>query len=73
MEYNKGNISTLVSWFVVLITPILVKYGITIGQAELTSFIMALIDIIACIYSSKHPNTFGWLGNAPEPEEEAEA
>ena len=62
-----GNISTFATWIYILISPILVRYGIQIDETLVTTFITALIGIIIAVWSSKNPNTLSWLGNAPTP------
>lgn len=63
MEFTQGNISTLAVWLYVLISPLLVKYGINIDETTFTTFFIALVGIILAIWSSYNPNTFQFLGN----------
>lgn len=65
MEYNTGNISTIATWIAVLIAPFLVQYGVQVDQSTLITFFTAFITILIAIWSSRNPNTFAFLGNAP--------
>lgn len=58
-----GNISTIANWISILLYPIVLKYGIDIGQEILTTFIYTLIVIIIAVFSSYNPNSFDFLGN----------
>ena len=72
-QMNIGNISTIASWISILLYPIVLKYGIDIDQAVLTTFIYNLIVIIIAVWSSYNPNSFKFLGNdTPEPKIESE-
>lgn len=62
---NIGNISTVATWFGILLYPVIVKYGIDIDQETVTTFIYTLIVIVIAIWSSYNPNTFGFLKNRP--------
>ena len=63
MENLQGNISTIATWLGILITPIIINYGIDIDQATLTTFIYTGILIIIAVWSSYNPNTFKFLQN----------
>ena len=63
MENLQGNISTIATWLAILITPIIINYGIDIDQATLTTFIYTGILIIIAVWSSYNPNTFKFLQN----------
>ena len=65
-EMNIGNISTIASWISILLYPIVLKYGIDIDQAILTTFIYNLIVIMIAIWSSYNPNNFKFLKNVKE-------
>ena len=71
-EINIGNISTLATWISILLYPIVIKYGIDIDQATLTTFIYTLIVIAIAIFSSYNPNTLKCLKNYVEPANENE-
>ena len=71
-QMNIGNISTIASWISILLYPIVLKYGIDIDQAVLTTFIYNLIVIIIAVWSSYNPNSFKFLGNAEETKVETE-
>ena len=63
MENLQGNISTIATWLAILITPIIINYGIDIDQATLTTFIYTGILIIIAVWFSYNPNTFKFLQN----------
>ena len=63
MENLQGNISTIATWLAILITPIIINYGIDIDQTTLTTFIYTGILIIIAVWSSYNPNTFKFLQN----------
>lgn len=63
MEYNTGNISTIATWVAIIIMPHLIKYGISIDQTTLITFLTSFITILIAIWSSCNPNTFKFLGN----------
>ena len=54
-----------------LISPILIKYGIDIKQEIFVSAMVAIIGLIGAIYSAKNPNKIAALGNAPGDEDGA--
>ena len=66
--FKKENISTIAVWVYMIISPILVKYGIDIDQATFTAFFVALFGIILAIWSSRNPNDLEVLGNGATPE-----
>lgn len=65
-QMNIGNISTIATWISILLYPIVLKYGIDIDQAILTTFIYNLIVIMIAIWSSYNPNNFKFLKNFKE-------
>ena len=68
MEIN--NISTYATWtaVIILILQAICKYyNINIGENDLTIIANAIITLAIAIWSSYHPNTIQWLGNAPTP------
>lgn len=65
-QMNIGNISTIATWISILLYPIIVKYGIEIDQAILTTFIYNLIVIMIAVWSSYNPNSFKFLKNFEE-------
>jgi len=67
-ELTKGNITTIATWLAILLTIILTQLGIEIDQGMLVSFCSGLITLCIAIYSSKHPNTFEFLGNQDDTE-----
>lgn len=69
MEFDKNNLSTIFVFIYMLISPILIKYGIDIKQEIFVSAMVAIIGLIGAIYSAKNPNTIQALGNGPEDED----
>lgn len=65
METN--NISTIATFAAIIITTILAYFGYTVDQAQLATVLMSVITLIIAIWSSKNPNTLGFLGNEPTP------
>lgn len=65
METN--NISTIATFAAIIITTILAYFGYTVNQAQLATVLMSVITLIIAIWSSKNPNTLGFLGNEPTP------
>lgn len=73
MDIN--NSTTIATWtgIIVLIIEIICKhFGITIPHETIVMFATGLITFIIAIISSRNPNTFGFLGNAPAPIETEE-
>ena len=62
---DTNNISTIATFLAICITGILAYFGYTVDQAQLAAVLMSVITLIIAIWSSKNPNTFEWLGNAP--------
>ena len=69
---DTNNISTIATFLAICITGILAYFGYSVDQAQLATVIMSVITLIIAIWSSKNPNTFEWLGNAPTPVEAEE-
>ena len=69
---DTNNISTIATFAAICLTTILAYFGYTVDQAQATTVIMGVITLIIAIWSSKNPNTFGFLGNAPAPIETEE-
>lgn len=67
MDLNTNNISTIATWIVVIIGPLLAYLGYNIDQNTLIPIVTAIIGLIIAVWSSKHPNTISVLGNAPTP------
>jgi uncharacterized membrane protein YqjE len=63
---DTNNISTIATFAAICLTTILAYFGYTVDQAQATTVIMGVITLIIAIWSSKNPNTFACLGNAPE-------
>jgi len=73
MELN--NATTIATWtgiLVLIIEVILKHFGIEIPHDTIVMFATGIITFIIAIISSKNPNSFDWLGNAPEPIETEE-
>ena len=66
MEYDINNLSTIFVLIYMIISPLLVKYGIEIDQAVFVTGMVALVGLIAAIISARNPNKMGAFGNAPE-------
>ena len=68
MELNNSTtIATWVGIIAFLIETLLKHFGIEIPHATVIMFVTGVLTFIIAIISSKHPNTFAFLGNAPEP------
>lgn len=68
MELN--NATTIATWtgiLVFLIEVICKHFGIEIPHDTIVMFVTGLVTFIIAIISSKHPNSFDWLGNGTEP------
>lgn len=71
MELN--NATTIATWtgiLVFIIEVICKHFGIDIPHDTTVMFVTGLVTFIIAIISSKHPNDFEFLGNAPEEDEE---
>lgn len=64
---DTNNISTIATFLAICITGILAYFGYSVDQAQMASVLMSVITLIIAIWSSKNPNTFACLGNAPAP------
>ena len=64
---DTNNISTIATFLAICITGLLAYFGYTVDQAQMASVLMSVITLIIAIWSSKNPNTFACLGNAPAP------
>lgn len=69
---DTGNISTIATWLAIAITALLSYFGIEYDYNALIPVVTGIITLIIAIWSSKNPNTFEWLGNAPTPVETEE-
>ena len=67
MDLNTNNISTIATWIVVLIGPLLAYLGYNIDQNSLIPIVTAIIGLIIAVWSSRNPNTIEILGNGPKP------
>lgn len=65
---EKNNITTYATWIAIIISGILGYIGIEYDYTALIPVIAGIISLIIAIWSSKHPNTIEWLGNAPQTE-----
>ena len=64
---DTNNISTIATFLAICITGILAYFGYSVDQAQMASVLMSVITLIIAIWSSRNPNTLGFLGNAPTP------
>ena len=72
---DTNNVSTIATWTaicVMIIEVILKHLGIEIPHDTIVMFVTGVITFIIAIWSSRNPNTFGFLGNAPAPIETEE-
>ena len=67
MDLNANNISTIATWIVVIIGPLLAYLGYNIDQNTLIPIVTAIIGLIIAVWSSRNPNTISALGNGPTP------
>ena len=68
MELN--NATTIATWtgILVFLIEVLIKhFGIDIPHETVVMFATGLVTFIIAVISSRNPNTFAFLGNAPEP------
>lgn len=68
MELN--NATTIATWtgIIVFIIEVTLKhFNIEIPHETTVMFTTGLLTFIIAIISSKHPNTFEWLGNGSTP------
>ena len=63
---TKGNITTIATWIAIAISAIIAYFGIEFDFTPFIPVIAFIITLIIAVYSSKHPNTFGFLGNDEE-------
>ena len=67
---DTNNVSTIATWTaicVMIIEVILKHLGIEIPHETIVMFVTGVITFIIAIWSSRNPNTLGFLGNAPTP------
>lgn len=70
MEFN--NATTIATWtgIIVFIIEVICKhFGIEIPHETVVMFVTGVVTFIIAVISSKNPNTFNWLGNAPEDDD----
>ena len=73
MELN--NATTIATWtgiLVLIIEAIAKHFGIDIPHDTIVMFVTGVVTFIIAIISSKHPNSFDWLGNGSTPIETEE-
>ena len=64
MDIDVGNVSTIATMvWGVIISPILVSYGVVIDNAVGTAVISGLILLVLLIWSACNPNSLGVFGN----------
>lgn len=61
MELTQNNISTIVVFIYMLLSPFLLKYGIE--QDLFTTTVTGIIGIIIAIWSARNPNTLSAFNN----------
>ena len=64
MDNLQGNLSTILVWVYVIIAPYIATY---MSQDQFVTIMTAIVGLIVTIWSAYNPNSFGFLGNAPEP------
>ena len=65
MELNQNNISTISVLIYIIISPILVKFGIDIDQTTFVGIMIPAIGLILALWSARNPNEIEALGNKP--------
>ena len=73
MELN--NATTIATWtgiIVLIIEVILRHFAVDIPHDTIVMFVTGLVTFIIAVISSRNPNTFAFLGNAPQPVESEE-
>lgn len=63
---TKNNASTIATWTligVMIIEMILKYFNITVDHETVVMLVTGIITFIVAVYSSKHPNSLGFLGN----------
>ena len=73
MEFN--NATTIATWTAILVMIIEVickHFSVEIPHETVVMFVTGVITFIIAVISSKNPNSFDWLGNAPTPVETEE-
>jgi len=71
METN--NISTIATWtaIIVMIIEVICKhFAVDIPHDTIVMFVTGIITFIIAVWSSRNPNTFEILGNAPDTGDE---
>ena len=69
MDNPTGNISTILKFVYMIIAPYIVQY---MTEDQFLVIGTAIIGLIIAIVDAYYPNTFKFLGNAPEPMETEE-
>ena len=69
MDNPTGNISTILKFVYMIIAPYIVQY---MTEDQFLVIGTAVIGLIIAIVDAYYPNTFKFLGNAPEPMETEE-
>ena len=64
MDIDVGNVSTIATMiWGVIISPILISYGVVIDNAIGTAVVSGLILLVLLIWSACNPNSLGIFGN----------
>lgn len=66
MELTKNNISTISVFIYMMVSPLLIRYGILIDDGTFTTLISGVIGLFLATWSSKNPNNMKVLGNDTE-------
>ena len=69
MDNPTGNISTILKFVYMIIAPYIVQY---MTEDQFLVIGTAVIGLIIAVVDAYYPNTFKFLGNAPEPMETEE-
>ena len=69
MDKPTGNISTILKFVYMIIAPYIVQY---MTEDQFLVIGTAVIGLIIAVVDAYYPNTFKFLGNAPEPMETEE-
>ena len=64
MDNIQGNLSTILVWIYAIIAPYIATY---MSQDQFVTIMSAIVGLIVTIWSAYNPNSFKFLGNAPEP------
>ena len=69
MDNPTGNISTILKFVYMIIAPYIVQY---MTEDQFLVIGTAVVGLVIAVVDAYYPNTFKFLGNAPEPMETEE-